>query len=135
MATQAHRYLQQGSRDRFMEARRVSGDDLKAYVDIYVSEANRDGSTGCPMAAYAGEICRQGREIQDLFTEGLEGMINALEATLPGSLTADEARRKAITLAVTMVGAVTLARASRHSPALSDEILSSVRQELLGEGS
>lgn len=131
LATEANRYLQQESQNQLLALKGTSRDDLKAYVELYVSKANRDGPLGCPMAAYAGEVCRQGDELQDMFTEGLEGLVNTLQATLPADLAPDEARRRALTIAVTMIGAVTLARANRRTPSFSDEILASIKQELL----
>jgi TetR/AcrR family transcriptional repressor of nem operon len=131
LATEANHYLQQESQRQFLALKGASSDDLKAYIDFYISEANRDGPLGCPMAAYAGEICRQGDELQEMFTEGLEGMVNAVQVTLPAELTPDEARRRALTITTTMIGAVMLARASRSVHSLSDEILSAIKQELL----
>jgi TetR/AcrR family transcriptional repressor of nem operon len=133
LAAEANRYLQENSEGHFLALKGTSGDDLKAYIDFYVSKTNRDSATGCPMAAYAGEVFRQGDELQETFTEGLEGMVSAVQATLPAELAPDEARRRALAITAAMIGAVTLARASRSVQSLSDEILASVRQELLSQ--
>lgn len=133
LATEASRYLKRESETGFMAIKGTTDNDLQAYINFYVSESNRDNPLGCPLAGYAGEIYRQGEEMQGMFTEGLEDMISVLQETLPHTLSPTDARRKAMAITVAMIGAVTLSRANRASPALSQEILTSVRQELLAD--
>lgn len=107
---------------------------LEAQLDYYLSGEHRDDlANGCPMAAASSEIARQAEDISARFSEGLEQMVDAIEATLgEGPLKAGR-RQRALAITASMIGGVAIARATaKSSPDLSDEILKAVRR-VLGE--
>jgi TetR/AcrR family transcriptional repressor of nem operon len=103
--------------------------DLSAYLDGYLSERHRDRpDRGCPMAAYASDIARQAEAAQNRCAQGVENFIDGFMTQLP----AGTSRAQAILTVSAMVGGMTLARATAKSaPELSDEILESVRTQLV----
>ncbi|OHX12321.1 TetR/AcrR family transcriptional regulator [Chromobacterium sphagni] len=103
------------------------GGCLAALAGQYLSPAHRDFcDSGCLTAALAGELARQGPEVRQRFTDGLQPMLDTL----------DEARRRdgtgpapLVGLAL-MVGALLLARTVSDS-GLSQRILDEARAALL----
>jgi TetR/AcrR family transcriptional repressor of nem operon len=94
------------------------------YVQLYLSGAHRDApGEGCVMAALAGEIARE-PVVKACFTAHFKGMLTRLSAHFPWA-SKRSARRDAIRMISSMVGAVILARALDDSD-LSDEILREV---------
>ncbi|MDB5598670.1 MAG: transcriptional regulator, TetR family [Xanthobacteraceae bacterium] len=103
--------------------------DLSAYLDNYLSERHRDlPGDGCPMAANASDLARQGEDVQRRSAQGVERFIDGLMERLP----AGTPRAQGILMLSAMVGGMTLARATaRSAPELSMEILESVRAQLV----
>lgn len=117
----------------------VEGDDgsLASRVQSYLSPQHRDSpGSGCPAAALAVDVARAGGDLSAVFAEGVERNI-ARFARVIGGLADGEApgpdlRAQAMTMLSGMVGALVLARATAAAqPALSDEILATVRERLL----
>ncbi|MBR1087956.1 TetR family transcriptional regulator [Bradyrhizobium manausense] len=99
-----------------------SGVPLETVIRDYLSTRHRDrAGTGCPTAALVAEIARHPKATRDAFTGKVSDII-ALMAEQIRQGTAEERRRKAITIYSTMVGALQLARAVNDKQ-LSDEIL------------
>lgn len=99
-----------------------SGVPLETVIRDYLSTRHRDrAGTGCPTAALVAEIARHPKATRDAFTSKVSDII-ALMAEQIRQGTAEERRRKAITIYSTMVGALQLARAVNDKQ-LSDEIL------------
>ena len=91
-----------------------------SYADRYLSPRHRDNpGDGCTMAALAPEVARSTPELKAAFEQGFEEILSAKSGD----------RKEAIFQSAAMIGAITLARAVQD-PRLSDEILTSVRQEL-----
>ena len=87
------------------------------------------------MTASASEAARQGPELGQRFAEGLEGKAAEFAALLPARLTAARKRQLALTIAAAEIGAVAASRAiAKSDPALSEEILASIRAVLLKAG-
>ena len=112
------------------------GDDLAARVHAYLSPQHRDHpGEGCPAAALAVDVARAGGDLSAVFAEGAERNITRF-ARVIGGLKEDEVpssaqRAEAIATLSAMVGALVLARATAAAdPALSDEILETVRTRL-----
>jgi len=112
------------------------GDGLAARVRAYLSPRHRDNpGEGCPVAALAADVARAGGELSAVFAQGAERNITRF-ARVIGGLGEDEApsaaqRAEAIATLSAMVGALVLARATAAAdPALSDEILETVRTHL-----
>ena len=93
--------------------------DLPAYVDRYLTAANRDApETACLFPSLAADVARQGPELRRTFTQGLQTYLDGLDGLTEG---------QGIGVLSTLIGAMVLARAV-DDPALSDEILSQARQ-------
>ncbi len=100
----------------------------------YLTAAHRDApGRGCPVAALATDVGREGGEVADAFVAGVRRYLAEFTRHRPdGSIAhpptpADRAR--AIELVTQLVGALVLARATASSDtALSDEILDTVAQ-------
>jgi TetR/AcrR family transcriptional regulator, transcriptional repressor for nem operon len=102
--------------------------DLGGILDHYVSTRQRDDRVNCcAMVASASEAARQDATYRDAFAV----MFAELAATVQGALERQgvaEAKRKALTLAAGMVGAVAVARSLEG--AASDELLEAARVTL-----
>jgi TetR/AcrR family transcriptional repressor of nem operon len=109
-------------REERHKANLESGVALETTIRDYLSTRHRDrAGTGCPTAALVAEIARHPKATRDAFTAKMSDIITLMtEQIRQGS--AEDRRRKAITIYATMVGALQLSRAvnDRH---LSDEIL------------
>jgi TetR/AcrR family transcriptional repressor of nem operon len=91
-----------------------------SFADLYLSRWHRDNpGDGCTMAALAQEVARSTPELKAAFEQGLENILSAKRGD----------RKEAIFWVAALIGGVVLARAVQD-PRLSDEILSSVRQQI-----
>ncbi|WP_130905696.1 TetR/AcrR family transcriptional regulator [Pseudomonas sp. Sample_22] len=106
----------------------ASGEDKasarRALIEPYLSVQSRDNpGDSCPVVAFAADICHESAEsgLREPFMDGLNRLLDAfsqlMESADPG-----ENRKQALVQYSMMVGALTLARATRGE-ALSDEIL------------
>ena len=104
---------------------------LAGYISRYLSRSWRDAPAAhCPMVAFGADVARGAESVSATYGAGVEAYIDGLAALTEGD--AASARRQAITLAATLTGALSLSRAVRSShPALTDEILATVRDALL----
>jgi TetR/AcrR family transcriptional regulator, transcriptional repressor for nem operon len=118
--------------------------DVGAFVDFYLDEAHRDErAAGCAVAALAGDAARKNTDVQAQFRESIEVNLEALSEALgpratggaltqrAGAAAAAESRATALLILSALYGALIMARAVGDSP-LSSEILSTVRQRMLG---
>lgn len=119
------------SMERWKQKIEDNDDSLSARESIiapYLSAANRDNpGESCPVTAFAGDMCHETAEsgLHQTYTQGLEALLQML-APLMGADQPDTNRQKALVDYSLMVGALTLARATRGD-ALSDEILDAAR--------
>lgn len=105
--------------------------DRRAYIEAYLSPRHaRDRRNGCPMAAFCGDVPREGPQVRTAFSQGLDQMIDTVAEGLAPDR-AEPSRARAIASLATMVGALLLARAAAE-PSLRDEILAAARATLLG---
>ena len=103
-------------------------DPKRAFLDGYLSAGHRDNpGLGCVMATLGPEIARDSA-VRKPFTRRLKHMIEGMAGRFRWKRKGD-ARRNAIHLLSSAVGAMTLARAV-DDPRLSDEILQTVRDSL-----
>jgi TetR/AcrR family transcriptional repressor of nem operon len=109
--------------------------NLDAYVAAYLSPLHvAVRGEGCPFAALAGEVTREGEPIRAAFARGVEGIIDAFAAGLrPEARGRAAARARAIGIVATLVGGLLLARGA-GSPALRDEILAATAAQLRARG-
>ncbi|MGQ4480106.1 TetR/AcrR family transcriptional regulator [Streptomyces sp. SAS_276] len=94
----------------------------RALIDAYLSVEHRDDpADGCPVAALATDIAREGEggEARRVFTKGV--------ADFAEFLTTDD--QDGIARLCTLFGALVLSRATKDSP-ISEEILTSARAAL-----
>ena len=103
---------------------------FQAMVHSYLSANHRDHpGQGCPAAALATDAARAGPEMSDVFAQGVERNIQRFMRVLEGD--APEKRSQTIAILSSMVGALVLARATAAgNPALSEEILATLREQL-----
>jgi TetR/AcrR family transcriptional regulator, transcriptional repressor for nem operon len=106
---------------------------LKRFVRGYLSRAHRDEpGDGCAIAALAADIGRADAEARALLARHLEASAATVVGGLGESDPAD-ARKRALAIMSTLVGALILARAVK-APGLSDEILQSAGEFVLTRG-
>jgi TetR/AcrR family transcriptional repressor of nem operon len=94
----------------------------RALIDAYLSAEHRDSAAdGCPAAALAADMARDGgeNEARRAYTQGVGDFADWL----------DTKDQDGITRLCTMVGALVLSRATKGSP-LSEEILAATRKAL-----
>jgi len=99
---------------------------LRAITDPYLSPEHRDRpGEGCLMAALGPEVARQAPGVREAVTDCLGDVLDTLASQVPGG-DARSRRAAAIRTFASLVGALVAARAV-SDPALSDEILATVR--------
>ncbi len=108
---------------------------LAAKVASYLSPQHRDHpGEGCPAAALAVDAARAGSELSEVFAQGIERNIQRFARVIEGLEQGDptpEGRARATHMLATMVGGLVLARATvAANPALSDNILATLREHL-----
>ena len=109
-------------REERHKANLETGVALETTIRDYLSTRHRDrAGTGCPTAALVAEIARHPKATRDAFTGKVSDII-ALMAEQIRQGSAEERRRKAITIYAAMVGALQLAR-EVNDKQLSEEIL------------
>jgi TetR/AcrR family transcriptional repressor of nem operon len=108
---------------------------LAAKVANYLSPQHRDHpGEGCAVAALAVDAARAGGGLSEVLTQGIERNIERFARLVEGLEQGDpspESRTQAMHMLATMVGGLVLARATvAANPALSDEILATLREHL-----
>ncbi|CAB3763630.1 TetR/AcrR family transcriptional regulator [Paraburkholderia solisilvae] len=91
----------------------------------YLSTRHRDGSgEGCAAAALAGDIAHQPAHspLRKAFIAGVQHFAAIMGEILPAALSPKKRRRRALAVYATLVGAVTIARATKGD-AISEEVL------------
>ena len=88
-----------------------------------------DWEAGCPMAASASEIGRQGCALSASFTNAFEQFVEMIEGSLENAIPPARKRRLAIAAVAAEIGAIATARAvAKTDSALADEVLEAVRE-------
>jgi TetR/AcrR family transcriptional repressor of nem operon len=107
---------------------RITGEDKaqarRALIEPYLSIESRDNpGESCPVVAFAGDMCHEPTDsgLREPFMAGLNRLLEAF-GNLMDSDDAAQNRQQALVQYSLMVGALTLARATRGD-ALSEEIL------------
>ena len=121
---------------RWLETLRAAPNGRETYVGRYLSPEHRDlENLGCPVAALGAEIHRGSPTLQAAFADGLAQLLEALGRVLAqGQEPTAEDRAEAAALLSSLVGALTMARATAaEAPQLSEEILKSARDRLLSD--
>jgi len=106
---------------------------LQAAIDDYLSAEHRDNARdGCPFVALGSEITRGNKPLREAATVGFLRLVDAIAAQLKNMPPA-AARKKALVMLSTMIGALTMARVVTD-PDLSDSILRQARKDLSRRG-
>jgi TetR/AcrR family transcriptional repressor of nem operon len=106
------------------------GHGLEAAVLGYLSTTHRDDPTfGCPIAALGSELVRQDPALRADATRHIEEAVEVISAELKRPFS-PAARRKALSVLSTMVGALTLSRLVTDD-AMSDAILEQAAADIL----
>jgi TetR/AcrR family transcriptional repressor of nem operon len=132
LAAEAFSY---GFEGNMADTRQWAGDrcpSFQDYIDGLLSTHMRNKvETGCPMAASASEIARQGCAVSASFTRAFEEMTLMLERSLDDAIPESEKRRLAIAGVVAEIGGIAVSRAiAKTDAALADEVLQAVRKTL-----
>ena len=132
LAVQAFSHAVSGSDEAWTRVGEMAaGGGLGFAAGAYLTPDHRGRiGEGCPFAALATDVARQGGAASRVFAEGLKAEIDRFTPLASGSSEA-ERRAQAITAWAGMIGAMVLARAA-GDPALSDEILATVAASLDG---
>src|SRR5580700_2226767 len=135
-------YKHFGSRDELVvEALATAFKDLDAWeehtgdmaevLQNYLAGAQRDApGIGCAMGALLGDITRGSKSARALYTARVKRSLGFFSALLPSSKRPDK-RGRALLIISALLGAINLSRAV-SDPNLSREILTGVRDELIG---
>jgi TetR/AcrR family transcriptional repressor of nem operon len=103
---------------------------LNAAINDYLSPEHRDDpGGGCPFVALASELARASDEVRDATTEGIVNLVDLIASRL-GELPPAAAKKKALVMLSTMMGALTIARMVNDEQ-LSATILREARKALL----
>lgn len=125
---QAFEHSNQGWQDK------IDGSDglqaaRQAVLGPYLTATHRDNpGDGCPVSAFAPDMCHEpaNTALQQTFVEGVEASLEVFAQVQDEN----QSRQAMLAKYAMLVGAVTLARATRGSD-LSDEFLEAVRNTLL----
>src|SRR3984893_9957785 len=105
--------------------------DMAQLLQSSLTEAHRDApGTGCAMGALLGDVTRGSKSARALYTARVKRSLAFSSALLPSSPRSDK-RGRALLILSTLLGAINLSRAV-SDPDLSREILSGVRDQLIG---
>jgi len=125
--------LAAGSLRESMEASLSRSTDVRGLnvaINDYLSLEHRDDpGSGCPFVALASELARSSDEVRDAATEGIVNLINLIASRLT-ELPPAAARKKALVMLSTMMGALTMARMVNDEQ-LSSSILREAKKALL----
>lgn len=105
-------------------------DPLEGFVSRYLSLGHcRNPGSACLFVTLAGDAARKDGSVRGAFAEGLEGFTSHIEGLLPKAL--DNRRREtALSIAATLIGAVTIARAT-NDDAFAASVLQAARASIL----
>lgn len=106
--------------------RSVEDSALARITEDYLSSNHcSNPETGCPVAAIAADVSRQGSSVKSMFTSGVEAQLSVLAKLYPG-ISIHERRHKAMRLLTRLAGAILIARAV-DDPQLAHDLLASAR--------
>ncbi|MBZ4422393.1 TetR/AcrR family transcriptional regulator [Myxococcus sp. RHSTA-1-4] len=106
---------------------------LSHFVRRYLNRHIRDNmETGCVLPSVLSDLARGTQESREAFAEGVEGLTAEMASRVPGE-DGVTARKRALATVTCLIGAMTLARATKGL-SLSDEILEAAREFLLAGG-
>ena len=103
---------------------------IQTAITEYLSTDHRDDvASGCPFSALGSEMARSEDSVRQATTTGFVKMVDLIASQL-GGMTRSAARREALWIFSTMIGAVIMARVVTD-PEISDSILREARKHLI----
>jgi TetR/AcrR family transcriptional repressor of nem operon len=103
---------------------------LQTAMAEYLSTDHRDDvGNSCPFSALGGEMARSEHSVREATTAGFLKMVDLIAAQLKG-MTPAAARKEALWMFSTMIGAVVMARVVTD-PEISESILREARKHLI----
>jgi TetR/AcrR family transcriptional repressor of nem operon len=106
-------------------------DDL---INFYLSPGHRDApGQGCATTALASDAARAGpgSSLRAAFTCGMKSFVDTIASALSFTLSPAQRRQRALATCATLVGALTIARATAGDP-VSEEVLAAAREAVKG---
>jgi TetR/AcrR family transcriptional repressor of nem operon len=108
-----------------------AGIDLASYVELYLSEYHcANPGDGCAMSALAGDMARAGPAARALYANHVRKMADYLSSKMSPDVPETERRANALYIVSTLVGALSVARATGDTE-LASEILTVARERLV----
>ena len=105
--------------------RRSSG--LRSVANFYLDQSRRDDPTiSCPLAMLGSELARCDSATRSSATDSFSKLVDIIFSQID-SEDSEKARSKAVVIATTLIGALTVAHFINHS-SLSDQVLETVKQ-------
>lgn len=105
--------------------RQFGADWVKAFVDYYMGQAHRDDlECGCAMASLTPEVVRAGTDMQALFDEKMNVIVDIVAQGLEAENHA-AARARAWAMLAVLIGGLNLARAAQ-SPTTGGELANAI---------
>jgi TetR/AcrR family transcriptional regulator, transcriptional repressor for nem operon len=103
---------------------------LQTAITEYLSTHHRDDvASGCPFPALGSEMARSDNSVREATTAGFLKVVDLIASQL-GGMTRSAARKEALWMFSTMIGAVIMARVVTD-PSVSDSILREARKHLV----
>jgi TetR/AcrR family transcriptional repressor of nem operon len=103
---------------------------LHAAIKNYLSVEYRDDvAEGCPFVALGSDVARSGEAVREATTAGFLKLVDVIAGQLEG-VPPSTARKEALVMLSTMIGAATMARVVTD-PVLSESILQQARKHLI----
>jgi TetR/AcrR family transcriptional repressor of nem operon len=132
LVVEAFAHAMDRSRERYRRLAEQTPPDkrLATVVESYLTAAHRDDpGHGCAIPALGAEIARESPKTRKAFAGKLDQMIEMLAEQIPGT-PRKTARKRALGILATMMGALVLARIAGNGE-FSDEILGAGRDAVL----
>jgi len=106
---------------------------FEEYMELLFSAGMRDRlAAGCPMAASASEVARQGEAVSSSFAKAFAQEVAMVEAALDSIMSSAARRQLAVAAVAAQIGAIAVARAvAKTDMALSDEVLQATRRAIV----
>lgn len=130
LAAQASRRALESASRRWSAAAEANPQDpLGAVIAFYLSMGHRaERMDGCPVVALGSDAARQGADVKASFEAGIKAHLEVL-GRMVAETRGKAAKRKAMAVLSTMVGALTLSRVV-NDPDLAQAILDAAAQQI-----
>ncbi|HEX3984456.1 MAG TPA: TetR/AcrR family transcriptional regulator [Acidisoma sp.] len=133
LIAEACRRVAEHSTDTWRAREGKTDDPLAALIGQYLSlEHCQESGSACLFATLAGDAARRDTPVRAAFDEGLKSFVDHIADLLPQACEAQR-HETALSVAATMIGAVTIARASSDE-AFARDVLAAASNVILALG-